>query len=985
MTLCGHVLSLLLLVAGGSPIEADTVIRNALLCDGTSATAIVGDVAIRGDCIVAVGKFQTRGAPREINATGLIAAPAFIDLHTHSDPITKDSLRGNLNYLTQGVATVVTGNCGGGSIDVAKYFDEIDKKGAGTNVAHLIGHGAVRGKVMKTPQGKPDADELARMKAMIAEGMEAGAWGISTGLTYVPGCFAETDELVELARVAGRYGAIYASHIRGEDLRLLDSISEIIEIGRRAELPVHISHFKVVGRPAWDLSVKAIALIEQARRRGQHVTADQYPYIASSTGLAPMVIPSEYRNAKELTRALADPKRADSVRKGIEAGLEARSGAENLVVSQYAKNPSWQGKDLATIARQEGKPVVALVVEIVQNGGASMVNFAMQEEEVRRIMRLPFVATGSDGTVMLPDSTLPHPRSYGCFPRKIGRYAIEAKTLSPEQAIRSASGLPADSFGIPERGYLRAGYFADVVVFDPKTFRDTATFEAPHQYATGVRYLFVNGKAAIADGKVTGELAGRALRHHSAVDARGAGAQAALPIGVFDSGTGGLAVLEEILKLDVVENGSGKPAPRGDGQPDLQQERFTFLADQANMPYGNYPAVGKTSFLLALIRNDALFLLGTHWYESPAAEKPRDDKQPVKAIVIACNTATAYGKEMVEAIAAESDPTIPVIGVVDAGSRGTLEFIAQRGGKGGIGVFATKGTVASQAYPNAVRRLEKDYGFTDRHDVIQQGSLGLAGAIDNAPEFIRRDVSNSQPRSDYKGPSFTNQQAPIDRRILARYDFDWTHHAMLYAGTPDAPTELQINSVENYIAYDVVSLMESVRAALDDRARAAPMQPLSVMILGCTHFPYYAAVFQAELKRLYDYREDGRDIYRPYMAAEIAIVDPAVSIGKELYGRLSAAKRLAETLKLSAGETRGEFYITVPNRRRPNVRLDPSGWFTYEYKYGRNAADAGSDYRAVPLLPKDLEPPVEQRLERQLPRTWQLLQQYQEQIGTKTQ
>ncbi|MCX8036878.1 MAG: D-aminoacylase [Candidatus Sumerlaeia bacterium] len=559
MTHCIHLIITLLLARGGG-VEADLVIRNALLCDGTTQTAAVGDIAIRGDRIVAVGKFSTRGSPRQIEATGLVAAPGFIDLHTHSEDIAKPALRLNKNYLMQGVATVVTGNCGSGRMDIAKYLDEIAQNGAGTNVAHLIPHSRIRSTVLGTDQQrKPSPDELAKMKALVDEGMRAGAWGISTGLPYVPGCFADADELVELARVAGRHGGLFVSHIRNEGIRVVESVAEVIAIGQSAKLPVHISHIKVISRQAWGLSEKVIQLIEEAHRRGQKVTADQYPYIASSTDLGSMVIPSEYRSAKKLAESLADKTRADEVRKRIAEGIEARNGADALVIAKYAKNPAWQGKSLAAIAAQKGLTPVDLVIEIVQNGNARIVNFAMNEDEVRRFMRLPYVATASDGAVMLPDNSIPHPRSYGCFPRKIGRYALTSKTLSLEAAIRSASGLPADIFQIPERGYLRPGYFADVVVFDPKTFRDTATFTNPHQYATGVRFLFVNGKAAIANGKVTGELAGRVLRHKSPVAAadghgrqaesgarqRGAQSEQRSPhAGVFDPGPGGLAVLK---------------------------------------------------------------------------------------------------------------------------------------------------------------------------------------------------------------------------------------------------------------------------------------------------------------------------------------------------------------------------------------------------------------------------------------------------------
>ncbi len=272
---------------------------------------------------------------------------------------------------------------------------------------------------------------------------------------------------------------------------------------------------KAYSRRAWGKAADAIALVEQARAKEQRVTADQYPYTASSTSLAADLIPTIYREGtqQELIARLDDPEQGPKVRQAIQGLLDAADGGKSIRVARYVKNAAWQGKDLVTIARDQEKPVLDLVVEMERNGGAQIVNSSMQEEEVRLIMRQPFVATASDGGAKVPDTTVPHPRNYGCFARKIGRYAIEDKVIPLEQAIRSASGLPADILRLPERGYLKAGYYADVVVFDPKTYRDTATFEKPHQYAKGVRYLFVNGVLTINEGEYTNVLPGKALRH----------------------------------------------------------------------------------------------------------------------------------------------------------------------------------------------------------------------------------------------------------------------------------------------------------------------------------------------------------------------------------------------------------------------------------------------------------------------------------------
>ena len=511
-----------LLAGQDSGVPAEVVIENVRIYDGSGSEGHVGSVAIHGDRITAVGQFAVSGSPRRIDGTGLVAAPGLIDLHTHCDSgITDDATRINKNYLTQGVTTVVTGNCGGGPWDVGVFLDAVDAGGAGTNVAHLIPHGAVRSRIMGSAKRPPTVDELERMKELVAQGMRSGAWGISTGLIYTPSSYADIDELIALSRVVSQHGGLYASHIRNEGVGLLDAVSEAIEIGRQADLPVHISHFKASGRPAWGLATGAIRLIEQARAEGLAVTADQYPYIASSTSLAAMVVPEAYRGKKQLDEALADPEQAAALRESLTKGLRERSDGAALVIASYSPNRAWHGKNLADLARDHGCTIEDLVLEIQQNGGARMVNFGMQEEEVRLIMQQAYVATASDGGTCVPDDTVPHPRNYGCFPRKIGRYAIEWNVLSLPEAIRSATGLPADIFGFADRGYLREDYAADIVVFDPQTFRDTATFEQPHQYSTGVRYLFVNGQLAIDDGQVTGQLAGRALRHRqpSASDA----------------------------------------------------------------------------------------------------------------------------------------------------------------------------------------------------------------------------------------------------------------------------------------------------------------------------------------------------------------------------------------------------------------------------------------------------------------------------------
>lgn len=497
-------------------IAADVVLKNATIHDGSGKPGFIGDVAIKNDRIVAIGKFAVKGKPRVLDCTGLIVSPGFIDLHTHSDnALQAKKTNANYNYQTQGVTTVVTGNCGFGPVDVARYFATLEKIGVGTNVIHQVPHNAVREKVMGNQNRRPTPRELKAMEYLVDQGMKDGAYGLATGLIYNPGTYANTDELIALAKIVAKHEGLYASHIRNENTEVLAAIEEILEIARRAGIRVHISHIKVSGRNAWGKAGDVIELIHKARKDGIAVTADQYPYIASSTSLTATVIPTQYREGKtaEMIKRLDDPELGPKMKKAMTQLIDRNLGGKSIRIARYAKNAKWQGKDLYTIAMSENKKPLDIAIEITRNGGAQIVNFSMKDEEMRLFMKEPYVATASDGSSMFPSETVPHPRSYGTFSRKIGRFAIGDQIIALEQAIRSASGLPADILRLKDRGYLKKGYFADLVVLDPKTFRDQATFDKPHQYSTGVRFLFVNGRLAIENGKRTAALPGRVLRH----------------------------------------------------------------------------------------------------------------------------------------------------------------------------------------------------------------------------------------------------------------------------------------------------------------------------------------------------------------------------------------------------------------------------------------------------------------------------------------
>lgn len=516
----------------GEPIDADLVFQHGKIVDGTGKESYLGDLAIRGDRIVAVGQFEHGTIGRKIDCTGMIVAPGFIDLHNHSDftrtitdqatgeeqevcAILADPTRAAACYLTQGCTTLVTGNCGGGALDVADYYQQLDQRPAGVNVAQLLPHGALRAKVIGQTRRAPSADELEKMREIAHQAMQAGAWGMSTGLQYVPGSFAELDELVAIAEVVGQHGGIYASHMRDEGDALMEAIEEAITIGKRGNLPVHVSHFKASKQRNWGKVRAAAELIEAARNDGQRVTADQYPYIASSTTVTAMLLPDEEREGgTEATVArLNDPEQLPRLRKLVAEALEVRGKVMLASCPQY---PQWVGKTIREIAAEEHREPVDVALDILRSGDEQGVSFSMDPRDVEYIMTLPWAATASDGSVKVDDGTRPHPRSYGTFPRRIGRYAIEQGVVPVELAVRSASGLPADILGLSERGYLRAGCFADVVVFDPQEFRDQATFESPFEWSNGVRWVLVNGSAAIDDGELLMTQSGRALRRADA-------------------------------------------------------------------------------------------------------------------------------------------------------------------------------------------------------------------------------------------------------------------------------------------------------------------------------------------------------------------------------------------------------------------------------------------------------------------------------------
>lgn len=434
-----------------------------------------------------------------------------------------------------------------------------------------------------------------------------------------------------------------------------------------------------------------------------------------------------------------------------------------------------------------------------------------------------------------------------------------------------------------------------------------------------------------------------------------------LPVGIFDSGTGGLAVLEVIVSLDRFDNQTHQYLEKGDGIKDFSGEYFQFLADQANMPYGNYSRENNIDLLKEHIFKDVQFLLGKKYYLSVTDSIYHTDKEPVKVILIACNTATATAKADIVKFLNEATLDIRVIGVIDAGVTAALDQFGPKE-DGSITIMATAGTVATKGYPEAIDRIKTAHGLSGNISVYQQAGIGLAGAIDGALEFI--DPTASQPRAAYKGPTEDHPEIPIDLTILSRYGFDWTDHKMLYDGTRDKPFHIQINSVENYIAYHVLTLMEQMK-------NSGHPEKLKTVILACTHYPFYREVFAEKFKQLYNYQEHGNYPYRVLMSPEVNLIDPSENMGIELYHYLAAQQLFNDqTLQKS------EFFISLADPLNPDVRLDDAGNFSYDYKYHRQAGIIQQYVKRVPMNSQTMSAETQNRLKEKVPTVYELMREF---------
>lgn len=496
----------------------DLLITNARIIDGTGNPWFRADVGIKNGRIARIGRIPTTQARQTIDARGQIVAPGFIDVHAHVESIF--SLPAAENFIRMGVTSLVTGNCGFSTTVVDEFLGRLNAIPISVNLATLIAHGSVRRKEMGLEDRAPTPDELKRMEDLVDQAMKEGAVGLSTGLIYVPGTYARTDEITSLARVVARHGGVYATHMRNEGEHVVDAVHESIQIGEQARLPVQISHFKISNKKLWGQSATTISLVHQARARGLSVTVDQYAYAASSTSLDSR-LPTWLRAGgfEESKKRLADKATRDRVISEMKEGLK-RSGFKDYsyaIVASYGPDESFNGKSIAEITKEvRGKKDVAnqieQILDMYETGGAGMVYHSMSDDDVQRIMREPFTMIASDSGVRAFNEGVPHPRGYGNNARVLGRYVRELKLISLEDAIRKMSSLPAQTFGFRDRGMLREGFAADLVIFDEKTIGDRATFDNPHQYPVGISYVIVNGEVVLADGQMTAARPGVALR-----------------------------------------------------------------------------------------------------------------------------------------------------------------------------------------------------------------------------------------------------------------------------------------------------------------------------------------------------------------------------------------------------------------------------------------------------------------------------------------
>jgi N-acyl-D-amino-acid deacylase len=525
--------ALLATAAASQAAEVDVLIRNGMLIDGAGGPGLRADVAIDAGRIVAIGRLEGMTGKEVVDAKDRVVCPGFIDLHSHADRGILQ-FRGAENYIRQGVTMLLCGNCGSSPVNVAEFFDQLRDGGTGPNIALLIGHGSVRREVIGSLNVPPSAEQLAQMKRLVREAMQAGAVGMSTGLTYSPSSYGTTEEIIELAKELAPFGGFYATHMRDEGTKVFEALDEALKIGREARVSVHISHHKISAASVFGLTRLTLQRIDEARAAGLDVTLDQYPYGAGSGGLS-FYVPQDSLSGglDAYRRRIGDPaQRAEIVagvkdvfvRKLFEAG-QSPDNAEHTAaalarvqVARAPQDPKLAGQTLAEILRSRGSEVTVhngaeVLVDLVA-GEAVGINHTLDDlpgGDVDRVMQHPLTAIASDGGVFEFGKDYPHPRSYGCFPRVLGHYVRERKLLKLEEAIHKMTLLPARRLGWKDRGVIAQGHWADIVVFDPQTVADKATFADPHQHSIGIDHVLVRGKFVLKAGQMTGTLPGRPL------------------------------------------------------------------------------------------------------------------------------------------------------------------------------------------------------------------------------------------------------------------------------------------------------------------------------------------------------------------------------------------------------------------------------------------------------------------------------------------
>jgi N-acyl-D-amino-acid deacylase len=499
----------------------DVIIRNGTIVDGSGGAPYIADIGIRGERITAIGPLPRAPAKRVIDAAGLHVAPGFIDVHSHAGgALATERLSTAHALLAQGVTTVVINPDGGGAIDQAAQRAALLEHGLGVNVAQLVPHGAIRGRVLGSSERDPTADELERMRGYVRAGMEEGAFGLSSGLFYTPGIWSTTEEVIALAEVTASYGGVYSSHIRDEadyNIGVVAAVDEVIRIAREAGVTGVVSHVKALGPNVWGTSEQVVASIEAARAAGVDVWADQYAYDASATGFVAALVPAWAREGDALQQRLAEPATAARIRAGMAENLARRGGGARIMLR--GSGPL-AGRTLADIAAERGVSELDAAVQLVQAGNApGIISFNMHEDDITRYMRQPWMMTSSDGGLSIPGDGVPHPRNYGAFARKIRLYVVEQQVIGLPAAVRSMSSLAAEVFGMQDRGVIRHGAIADLVIFDLPAVNDPATFDAPHQLSEGMVHVLVNGTLAIDGGSFTDALAGQVLHRRGAAHA----------------------------------------------------------------------------------------------------------------------------------------------------------------------------------------------------------------------------------------------------------------------------------------------------------------------------------------------------------------------------------------------------------------------------------------------------------------------------------